>query len=373
MQVALTYVADILGNPTGGLNHKVRYFHNIGLDLLLDLEKLLHVPGADFHIGVSQRTGNSLSDEDIGNLFNVAQVCCGPQLRLVTAAWEQHFLDDRLSVRFGHLSMGDDFITSPLYWQFVTSGINGNPGGVFFNVPFTAYPDATLGIRLRAQPVEPLTLQLGVYNGDLEDGAHAGNFQLSFRDGFMTLAEIGYTSHLGGPALALPGHLLLGGYYHTGRFQRLDATSDALPSEVEHGNGGVYLGWDQMLWRFGAPAEQRGVVPFVIAVGAPVDAINLFPFFLDGGVVVQGPLAARPQDEVMFGLVYGSVSGVQRQAQRAAGEPEQNFEMVLEWSYLIQLTPWLQLQPDIQYVIKPGATGQIPNALVLGAQIAINL
>jgi porin len=37
------------------------------------------------------------------------------------------------------------------------------------------------------------------------------------------------------------------------------------------------------------------------------------------------------------------------------------------------VTPWLQLEPDVQYVIEPGGTGEIPNALVLGAQIAINL
>jgi porin len=29
-------------------------------------------------------------------------------------------------------------------------------------------------------------------------------------------------------------------------------------------------------------------------------------------------------------------------------------------------------QPDLQYVIRPGGTGQINNALVLGSQIGIN-
>src|SRR5262249_40128120 len=78
LQIARTYTADILGNATGGINRKVRYFHNIGLDFLVDLHKVLHIPGAHFHLAVSQRTGNSLSDEDIGNVFNVAEVCCGP-------------------------------------------------------------------------------------------------------------------------------------------------------------------------------------------------------------------------------------------------------------------------------------------------------
>jgi hypothetical protein len=35
-----------------------------------------------------------------------------------------------------------------------------------------------------------------------------------------------------------------------------------------------------------------------------------------------------------------------------AGEAPQHFEMVLELSYILQITPWLQLEPDIQYVIE---------------------
>jgi porin len=46
-------------------------------------------------------------------------------------------------------------------------------------------------------------------------------------------------------------------------------------------------------------------------------------------------------------------------------------EVVLEWSYAIQLTPWLKVQPDIQYIIWPGGTGRVPNALVLGFELGV--
>lgn len=45
--------------------------------------------------------------------------------------------------------------------------------------------------------------------------------------------------------------------------------------------------------------------------------------------------------------------------------------IVLEATYQIMLTPWLSLQPDIQYVIHPSGTN-IPNALVLGARTAMS-
>ena len=70
-----TYVTDIQGNATGGKHRKVRYFHNIGVDLIVDFGKLWDMPGSRFHVAMSSRAGNSLSREDIGNVFNVAQLC----------------------------------------------------------------------------------------------------------------------------------------------------------------------------------------------------------------------------------------------------------------------------------------------------------
>lgn len=372
--LALTYTADILGNPIGGLHRKVRYFHNIGLDVLLDLHALAGVPGAHVHLSAASRAGTSLSNEDLGNYFNVAQTCCGPDTEIVTAAWEQQFWSGALGVRAGQLSTGDDFLTSALYWQFVNSGIDGNPGAIFYNVPFTAYPDSTLGLRIRGKPLPHLTLQAGVYDGEVATsrGLNA-NFGERFGNGVLVLAEAGAHIEIGtGPDL-LPGHLRLGGYYHSGRFRRLDApTGSDLPRDVEHGNSGLYVHADQMVWRFVDAPDPRGIVPFLAVLGAPDAEINLFPFFLDAGVVVRGPWPARPADDLVFGLVYGSLSGTLRGAERAAGEPLQHFEMVLEWAYIIQVTPWLQVQPDVQYVIRPGATGDIPDALVLGTQLAVS-
>jgi porin len=128
-----------------------------------------------------------------------------------------------------------------------------------------------------------------------------------------------------------------------------------------------------MVWRFHAPPDPRGVVPFFAVVGAPNAAISQFPFYVDAGVVVRGPLPTRPHDDVVFGLLYGGFSSVLRDGQRAAGEPPQDFEMVFEWAYILQITPWLQLEPDIQYVVRPGGTGDIPNALVVGAQIVVDI
>ena len=51
----------------------------------------------------------------------------------------------------------------------------------------------------------------------------------------------------------------------------------------------------------------------------------------------------------------------------------QRYELVFELNYNIEIVRWLHFIPDIQYIINPGGTGDISDALVLGFQLALNL
>ena len=65
----LALEVDIAGNPTGGRSRGITEASNLGLDLLFDLDKIANVKGASFLLQTSERWGNSLSAEYIGNLF----------------------------------------------------------------------------------------------------------------------------------------------------------------------------------------------------------------------------------------------------------------------------------------------------------------
>ena len=58
---------------------------------------------------------------------------------------------------------------------------------------------------------------------------------------------------------------------------------------------------------------------------------------------------------------------------KGSGAGIQKYEVALELTYIVQATRWLQVQPDLQYIVSPGGTGKIPNALVLGFQLALSL
>jgi porin len=70
--------------------------------------------------------------------------------------------------------------------------------------------------------------------------------------------------------------------------------------------------------------------------------------------VQTGPIPTRPAD--IFG-VAASNAGLSGDAGFSA-----NYELAIEGFYRAFLTPWLFIQPDLQYIINPG--GIHPNALV---------
>ncbi|MGB2693340.1 MAG: carbohydrate porin, partial [Thermodesulfobacteriota bacterium] len=75
-------------------------------------------------------------------------------------------------------------------------------------------------------------------------------------------------------------------------------------------------------------------------------------------------LPNRNDDNAAFGFAYGSLSDELE---------NKNYELMLEITYIIQATPWLEIQPDIQWVINPGGSSDIPNAFVLGVQLAVDI
>ena len=101
-------------------------------------------------------------------------------------------------------------------------------------------------------------------------------------------------------------------------------------------------------------------------------------FVVNAGIVYQGPIPGRDRDTAAAAVVYGGWSRELRDTQRArraldaGARGPQTYEVVLEWTYTVAVTPWLNVQPDVQYIIRPGARGDVPNALVLGTEIAVS-
>ena len=213
----------------------------------------------------------------------------------------------------------------------------------------------------------------GVYNGDPSirtNDNHGVDFSM---DGpLFAIGEIAYQLN------SLPGDRGLLGNYKAGFWYDNSLYSDFNTAAVNRGNWGFYGMFDQVLVRFGESASHRGFGVAGSFLASPDQSISQMPYFFTSALVTRGIFPSRPRDIVGLGVVYGHFSNdlqnFQRQAQQL--DPNvgvQSHETVLELTYRVALLKSaLYVQPDLQYVFRPGGTGRIPDALVLGAQVAVN-
>jgi porin len=89
------------------------------------------------------------------------------------------------------------------------------------------------------------------------------------------------------------------------------------------------------------------------------------------GLNYKGLFPNRDNDRTVFHFIYGDISRDFAQSSRRRGGALADSEKVIEFAHRFQLTKWSYFQPDIQYVIDPGGTGDIPNAVVIGAEMGV--
>jgi porin len=383
-----TYTTDLAGNPVGGMEQGFTYTDNIAFGAKLDLEKLVGWHGATFTIAATDRNGTSLSQNYIGNQFTVQQIFGGQTIILTGLHLTQRLLDDKMEIKVGRFSAGDDFASSPLYWLYMNNGIDGNPQALPVNASFSAYPWASWAARVRFEPSPDWNAMFGLYqvsSKTFNRYLHGVNFSFEPTDGVMFLGQVGWTpeffrrpvkrvetereeneelSEAEENMHGLPGHYWFGAYYSTWEYAQFGSTQSAANAY------GFYWHADQKVYEE-APGSDQGLTLWTAFVLSPQENIAKIPFQWNCGVAYQGMLPQRNEDIAMFGLAYGSFSDDYGNAGNAYNGEPVSYEMALEWGYRIQFNRFLYAQPNIQYIVQPGGTGSIPDAFVLGLQIGV--
>ncbi len=382
VSVGLNWTAEPMANVSGGEVLGGTYAHNIALDIGFDLQRLLGIPATSLLIKGSKRDGLSVSERFIapsegGNVFTVQELYGGQNVKLANIQFNTVLLDKRLDLAYGRIIANDDFLRSPLYCQFVNNSFCGSPKPVFLQNPFTftAYPLATWGARARYDtPSKVWTVQAAVYDGDPEgkEGNPAApshndhGTSWGFGDNGVTLAgEIHY--HVNRDSTdGLPGTYKVGGYYMTGAYQNVAV----ITNQTDTGNA---MGWvlaDQMLYRE-KPGAGRGLWGFGALVFSFTNDVNPMTWYFNAGLVYEGLFAGRPKDTTGLAITSGWFGDEVNLARNLQGLPEKDYEAVIELNHLFVLGRGISIQPDIQYIIRPAATGNIDNALGIGARVSV--
>jgi porin len=400
----VNYTSEVLGNPTGGAQRSAIYEGLLELGIDADLDRVAGWKGASFHINAFQIHGHGLSTFNLYNYSTVSSIEARATTRLFEVWLEQELFGGLGSIRIGQLAADSEFILSDfdaLYWNATF----GWPNLTANDLPGTGpgYPLATPAVRIKFTPNDNMTFLVGLFNGDpsgsgldseLSQVYNCCGINFRLRDPPLLIAEaqIGYTLPIGPDGLE--GKVRLGGWHHFGSFPDVYLATDGVPLAnpasnsipVAHvGNEATYGLVDQMVWRHPGDDPQRGIGIFALAMAAPGDR-NLQSLEVQAGINFMGLWDERPHDAFGAAFSYNrisplvSTSNLVAAAYSSSPTAISSYELVLEATYQVEIIRGFVVQPDFQYVFRPGAgainpldpsAGLIGDAAVFGLRTVV--
>ena len=416
--VSVQETSEVLGNVTGGMHKSFDYDGLTQAVVQVNSQRAFGYYGGTFNVSALQIHGLNLSQRNLGSLQTASGIEADRATRLWEVWYDQKLLpEDRLDLRIGQQSLDQDWMVSSNALLFVNT-MFGWPMLPSADLPGggPAYPLSTPGVRVRWRPVNALAIQLGAFSGSPFNAANAaaqasgadpqvldgsGTSFPIYHHGTLLLAELQLTTPaLGGmvapdarPPLAATWRL--GVWYDSEQFADVRYGGDGLPladpasdgsQRLHRGNLGVYGVVDKMLWR-SSRDPNRTLNLFGRAMATPFADRNQISASANLGLVLKDPFPYRTDDSLGLGMGFTRVSpdlaGFDGDTALFSGtyNPRRTSETFVEATYQRQVTPWLQIQPDMQFVFNPGGgvanpqtgTTRIGNELVVGVRANILL
>ena len=300
------------------------------------------------HSDVYAPHGDSFTGHVVGDFSVVSNIDAVHQVR-VHELWGQRSING-ISLRIGLLAADTEFWGSDSANLFVSSAF-GAPSVVSGTLPHSPiFPQGVLGARVAFDLGKKGTLRFAVLDGNGGDLASENRhgLHISLDEGALLLAE--YQTVFNTGALHQTS-MRLGTYYHTGTF--VDSQGDTV-----RGNFGFIGSVDRavnarlsVFARVGAALSDRSTVPWEIETG-----FNFSPVF-------------GASDKLGVALAYVDLN--RSPAVTGTATPLRH-EIILESTLDLPLTKWLDLQPDVQYIIDPGGTATARNAWVVGIRVSLH-
>lgn len=403
VKLGVEWKANFLWNVDGGLDQRFGFDDEWKFRATLDFAKLTGwdaIEGLSFYSDVRYRGGSGVNKYiGTGNTGQFApSTFQGGRLWRFQNAYLTYVTPELFGVKeFLTLSGGwqnptDIFINQPLNKFFINNTFTSNRGiganGLGWGGSYAAW-----GGYAKVKPNDWWYLQSGLYmaipgtSSPSNHGLFFAGAQPADLNGLYWLTETGFTPKIG-PS-KLPGRYAAGFMYWG-----LENTSYF----GENYDQKVLFYWqaDQQLYREPSPEEpaplakgpsdgksfketvkpskpklnDQGLYFFSLLNFAP-KFNNPEPFYLQTGLVYKGLIPTRDADQFGIAFAYGNYSYYKQLADERRGRAIQTYEGVVEFSYRIQVNKWAYVQPDLQYIIRPGGTGLTQNATVLGFQVGV--
>jgi porin len=217
---------------------------------------------------------------------------------------------------------------------------------------------------------------------------HGFNFSIRNATGVVTPVELSYTTTFENDLF--PRNYRIGGWYDTGEYTdpvRDDQGGLAIltgrPRAMREGRSGLFVRFDQMIWRPSGHSE-RGLSVFGVAMMRTTGRVDE-DYFLELGLLERGTFRGRDRDTLGFMINDQKMSDLAleniRAARVAAGGSARlpSHQIMMELAYGAQLGPAMRISPNLQAIINPdqmsvpARTTDIPHAFVTGFKLTIDV
>lgn len=355
------YTGEAWTVASGGLEDGGAYLDNLDLQLTVDLEKTFGWSGAQFFFYGLYNNGNTFAGEKVGDLNGVSNIETGVEALRVEEVWiDQTFASGNASLRVGIYDLNSEFDAGEVRGLFILSshGIGTEYAQAGDNGP-SIFPITGLAGRLNYNFDGGFYARVAVLDGVPGDVDHPKRttIDLNSDDGALIAGEIGLTNDEG-------RIWSLGAWHFTKDFP------DLTTAETHNSNSGVYIALEEPLLsrKNGSDFDLGGFVRF----GVADDDINPLSSYFGAGLAATGIFASRPDDKLGFAVAVANVGDKYKSIISGDGGDPTGSEINLELTYAADVTDWLSLQPDLQYIIHPNADESVEDTFVAGLRFTLH-
>lgn len=372
---SLLYRADVMANVSGGLKQRTTALGNLDIRLDVDLNRLLGWDGTSIGLHGIASHGGKPNANHAGSSQGVDNIEVDTNTAKIFQAWiQKQWLDDKLSVLLGLYDLNSEFYVSHSTGIFLhpAPGIGSELAQTGLNGP-SVFPTSSMGLRVAYHLTPEVYMQAVVLDGVPGDPNNPRGTHIQFNDGdgALRVAELGYIPRdKEGTGLPKTDKYAVGAWSYTTRFEDLVDVDGAGDPLLRKGNSGFYVLAEKSFYQ--GMRNPGSHVDGFIRYGRAKDDFNQFSDYFQTGLVFNGMVSGRDEDQFALSFATARTGDKYRLAAFNNGQQATRHESIWEVTYRAQLTSWLVVQPNIQYVINPGADVQIKDATVLGVRFELS-
>jgi porin len=372
---ALVYNGAVFKNLGGGTRAGGTYTGSLNLQLTVDgaslvgwKDTLLYFDGIWIHGGQPSSF--------IGDAQGVSNISASSAVKLYEAWAQKNFLENQFSALAGLYDLNSEFYRLQSAGLFLNSSFGIGPefsqsgaGGP------SIFPSTSVGARFAYKPARGIVLRTAILDGAPVDRPDGSRAIFKRGDGVLIVTEADFLDRpppsdrpvsgrfrLGRQAMLPPydDKFAIGGWYYSAAFDDL-VTLEPNGQPVRHrGSSGFYVLADRILFKDLDHPEKR--LTGFLQGGYGDLRVDRFGSYIGAGLTAVGVIPGRATDELGLALAYARNGSHYMSSQLMQGIPVTGAERTIEITYLMQLTKWLALQPDLQYVMNPSTNPTIPRA-----------